>query len=75
MSCDLAVVGVGVTPATGLAEAAGITADNGIVVDEFLQTSSPHVFAAGAVPPDARASARRAAKHLGDSQVRGRSHG
>jgi len=49
VSCNLAVVGVGVTPAIGLAEAAGITTDNGIVVDQFLQTSAPHVFAAGDV--------------------------
>ena len=49
VAADLVVVGIGVTPNTGLAEAAGITTDNGIVVDEQLRTSDPDVFAAGDV--------------------------
>lgn len=47
IACDLVVVGVGVTPRTELAQRAGISIDNGIVVDEYLQTSEPGVFAAG----------------------------
>lgn len=46
---DLLVVGVGVAPNTEIAEAAGLTTDNGIVVDEHLRTSHPDVFAAGDV--------------------------
>jgi 3-phenylpropionate/trans-cinnamate dioxygenase ferredoxin reductase subunit len=46
---DLVVVGVGITPNTGLAEAAGLEVDNGIVVDELLRTSDPSVYAAGDV--------------------------
>jgi 3-phenylpropionate/trans-cinnamate dioxygenase ferredoxin reductase subunit len=49
IDCDLVVVGVGVVPRTGLAEAAGLAVDNGILVDEQLQTSTPGVFAAGDV--------------------------
>jgi 3-phenylpropionate/trans-cinnamate dioxygenase ferredoxin reductase subunit len=41
------VIGVGVVPRTGLLEAAGANADNGILVDEALRTSLPGVFAAG----------------------------
>ena len=46
---DLVVVGIGATPRTELASAAGLTVDNGIVVDEHLRTSAPDVFAAGDV--------------------------
>jgi 3-phenylpropionate/trans-cinnamate dioxygenase ferredoxin reductase subunit len=49
LECDLVVVGVGVQPRTQLAAAAGIAVDNGILVDEHLQTSAPGVFAAGDV--------------------------
>jgi 3-phenylpropionate/trans-cinnamate dioxygenase ferredoxin reductase subunit len=49
LDCDFAVVGVGVTPRTQLAEAAGLRIDNGIVVDERLRTSAPGIFAAGDV--------------------------
>jgi 3-phenylpropionate/trans-cinnamate dioxygenase ferredoxin reductase subunit len=45
----LMVVGIGITPNTALAEAAGLEVDNGIVVDEALRSSDPDVFAAGDV--------------------------
>ena len=46
---EFVVVGVGVAPRAGLLETAGLRVDNGIVVDERLQTSVPDVFAAGDV--------------------------
>lgn len=46
---DLVVVGVGASPRDELAREAGLTVENGIVVDEFLRTSAPDVFAAGDV--------------------------
>jgi 3-phenylpropionate/trans-cinnamate dioxygenase ferredoxin reductase subunit len=46
---DLVVVGVGATPRAELAGAAGLNVDNGIVVDQYLRTSAPEVFAAGDV--------------------------
>jgi len=46
---DLVVVGVGASPRDELARDAGLTLDNGIVVDQFLRTSAPDVFAAGDV--------------------------
>jgi 3-phenylpropionate/trans-cinnamate dioxygenase ferredoxin reductase subunit len=46
---DLVVVGVGAEPRTGLAVAAGFHVDAGIVVDEYLETSVPGVYAAGDV--------------------------
>ena len=46
---DLVVVGIGITPNTSLAQAAGLKTGNGIEVDEFLRTSHPDVYAAGDV--------------------------
>ncbi len=46
---DAVVVGVGITPNTGLGAEAGLTVENGIVVDARLQTSDPAIFAAGDV--------------------------
>ncbi|HEX9458937.1 MAG TPA: FAD-dependent oxidoreductase [Thermoanaerobaculia bacterium] len=46
---DFIVAGVGVRPNTQLAQSAGLTIDNGIVVDQFLETNVPGIFAAGDV--------------------------
>ncbi|NDR55579.1 NAD(P)/FAD-dependent oxidoreductase [Aliiruegeria sabulilitoris] len=44
---DLVIVGVGISPATELAEAAGLALDNGIAVDGMGRTSDPHIWSAG----------------------------
>jgi 3-phenylpropionate/trans-cinnamate dioxygenase ferredoxin reductase subunit len=44
---DLVVVGVGATPRTALAEAAGLAIDNGVKVDDHLTTSDPSIHAVG----------------------------
>jgi len=49
LECDFVVVGVGVEPRSQLATAAGLAVDDGILVDEHLQTIVPGVFAAGDV--------------------------
>jgi NADPH-dependent 2,4-dienoyl-CoA reductase/sulfur reductase-like enzyme len=49
ISADIVVVGTGAKPDDRLAAAAGITCDNGIVVDEFCRTGDPAIFAAGDV--------------------------
>lgn len=49
LPADVVVVGVGITPNTGLAEGAGIRTDNGIVTDSSLRTAADGVWAAGDV--------------------------
>ncbi|GAA4014467.1 FAD-dependent oxidoreductase [Allokutzneria multivorans] len=49
VEADLVVVGVGVRPRVELARAAGLSIEDGIVVNEYLETSSPGIYAAGDV--------------------------
>jgi 3-phenylpropionate/trans-cinnamate dioxygenase ferredoxin reductase component len=49
LTVDVVVAGLGIQPNVELAEQAGMRVENGIVVDERLQTSVPEVFAAGDV--------------------------
>lgn len=58
---DVIVAGIGITPETGLAETAGLAADNGIVVDVAARTSDPAIYAIGDC-------ARRPLKHY-DSRI------
>lgn len=44
---DLVIVGVGVIPETGLAKSGGLEIGDGIVVNEYLETSRPDIYAAG----------------------------
>ncbi|MGH8915649.1 MAG: FAD-dependent oxidoreductase [Acidimicrobiia bacterium] len=54
---DLVVIGAGVIPRTGLAEDAGLEVDDGVLVNDRLQTGDPNIWAAGDVAryPDPRA--------------------
>ncbi|MEO0402411.1 MAG: FAD-dependent oxidoreductase [Pseudomonadota bacterium] len=47
LNVDFVIVGVGISPGTALAEAAGVEIDNGIRTDARGATSIPHVWAAG----------------------------
>lgn len=46
---DAAIAGIGIEPNVTLAQRAGLKVDNGIVVNEFLRTSEPDIYAAGDV--------------------------
>jgi 3-phenylpropionate/trans-cinnamate dioxygenase ferredoxin reductase subunit len=47
IECDFVVIGAGVAPDIMLAERAGLKTAGGVVVDRYLETSAPGVFAAG----------------------------
>src|SRR3954454_10620535 len=47
VDADLVVVGIGAAPRVELAAEAGLAVSNGVVVDEYLRTSHPDIWAAG----------------------------
>lgn len=49
IEADVVVAGIGATPNTDLAVAAGLAVEDGVLVNEHLQSSDPHIFAAGDV--------------------------
>jgi 3-phenylpropionate/trans-cinnamate dioxygenase ferredoxin reductase subunit len=49
LACDLAVIGVGVTPETAYLAGSGLNLADGVVVDEYCRASAPDVYAAGDV--------------------------
>ena len=76
LEADVVVFGLGISPNTELAVAAGLTVEDGIVVDEHLRTSSPSVYAAGDVAsyPDALLGRRRI-EHVDLARKQGRAAG
>src|SRR5258708_39773990 len=49
MPCEMVVAGIGVVPATEMLTNSGLHVEDGTIVNEYLETSQPDVFAAGYV--------------------------
>ncbi|POC81252.1 nitrite reductase large subunit, partial [Vibrio vulnificus] len=47
LEVDLVVMAVGIRPYTEVAKAAGLDVNRGIIVNEFMQTNDPNIFAVG----------------------------
>ena len=47
LACDLVLSAIGLRPRTALAKDAGITISRGVVTDQWLATSVPHIYAVG----------------------------
>ena len=73
ITCDVVVVGAGAIPVTELVENTGVTVENGIVVNEYLETSHPAIYAAGDVAnyPDRVFGKRRRVEHWDNAVSQG----
>ncbi|PYY34271.1 NAD(P)/FAD-dependent oxidoreductase [Curtobacterium sp. MCPF17_046] len=76
VTADVAVAGLGIDPATQLAEDAGLAVDDGVRVSATLSTDDPAVYAAGDVAsyPDRLLGTRRV-EHVDNAQQQGRQAG
>ena len=77
IACDLVVLGVGVTPATGFLQGSGIAVADGVLVDTQLQASVPGIYAAGDVASvyDAASGRYRRVEHWDSAIKQGRTAG
>lgn len=73
LPCDFVCIGVGIRPNVELAQQAGLRVDNGIVVNEYLQSSRPDIYAAGDVASylDPVFGKRRRVEHWGHAEYCG----
>ncbi len=73
LPCDLVCVGIGLIPNLELARSGGLKVENGVVVDQFMHTSHPNIFAAGDIVsfPDPVFGKQRRVEHWGHAEYSG----
>jgi NADPH-dependent 2,4-dienoyl-CoA reductase/sulfur reductase-like enzyme len=71
--CELVVAGIGVSPITQIAADSGIEVNDGVVVNEYLETSRPDIYAAGDVAnyQDVLFGKRRRVEHWDNAVAQG----
>jgi NADPH-dependent 2,4-dienoyl-CoA reductase/sulfur reductase-like enzyme len=73
---DLVVAGIGIEPNLSLAQAAALAVENGVIVNEYLQTSAPDIYAAGDIANFPEAGfGRRRLEHWDNAVSQGRQAG
>jgi 3-phenylpropionate/trans-cinnamate dioxygenase ferredoxin reductase subunit len=74
---DIIIAGIGLVPAVDLAKSAGLSVDNGIVVNEYLESSRPDVYAAGDNTSfmSAPSNRRTRVEHWDNSMAQGKAAG
>jgi NADPH-dependent 2,4-dienoyl-CoA reductase/sulfur reductase-like enzyme len=73
LPCDLLVAGIGAQPNTEFLNGSGIEIDNGVLVNEYLESSVPGIFAAGDIAnyPDLLFGKRRRVEHWDNAVSQG----
>ena len=71
--CELVVAGIGVRPVTDLLASSGIDVGDGVMVNEYLETNQPGIYAAGDVAnyPDLIFQKRRRVEHWDNAVSQG----
>ena len=73
IACDMVVAGIGVRPVTEMLNGSGINVSDGVMVNEYLETNSPGILAAGDVAnyQDVLFNKRRRVEHWDNAVTQG----